>query len=302
MQKRLAILAITAFVAVVPFPAQPNQATEQKQEPTNQSQPAVLSADSQNKQCGGQADQTKANPNPPNWYASFENADGMLVIVGVLTCAVICWQSWETRKAAKGAQRAADASFAQIEMVKSKERARIIVAPVDLKVQTGTETEPGWYLTAAIKVDNIGISKAYDIKGLASMWVQDTSSPISPPEFLCPWHDEPDFRISAEPGDYVVHVDSKFPVDSQIPELTVGQFVDGLIGSEDGESFTFPKKSIYLQGFVEYETMGARFHREFSWFWHLMDAEYGGTVLDGTSIEGTWTRNDKRENGEHQVN
>jgi len=49
----------------------------------------------------------------------------LLVIAGFLTCGVIAWQSWETRKAAEAARE-------NIEIIKAKERARISISPKDL--------------------------------------------------------------------------------------------------------------------------------------------------------------------------
>jgi hypothetical protein len=102
MLKRLTILGL--LLAVTPFmPGQPNKAADQKQEPAKQGQPAVLHADSPNKQASSQADQPKANPNAPEWYTALERPDWWLVIVATLTAGVICWQSIETRKAAQSA-------------------------------------------------------------------------------------------------------------------------------------------------------------------------------------------------------
>ena len=128
------------------------------------------------------------------------------------------------------------------------------------------------------------------------MWVQDSSSPISPPEFLCPWHDEPAFRVSAEPGGYVVHVDSN------IPPITLNEFLQGIVGSEEGASVVFPEETIYLQGFVRYETLGVKFRREFGWHWLPGGEEYGGTLIGGTSIWGHWWKEKNQKNNEQEAN
>ena len=134
MQIRLAILAIAALVAVVSLAAQPNQATGQEQQTAKQSQPLILTVDSQNKQASSQTDQPKPDPDPPNWYTAFENPDGMLVIVGLITCVIIGLQSFYTREAAQGAKENAIATNAQIEFMKSKERAqlRLEIDPLNL--------------------------------------------------------------------------------------------------------------------------------------------------------------------------
>jgi hypothetical protein len=299
MLKRLAILAITALATIVPLAAQPNQTADQKQQPAKQGQPSPVTS-APEKHDSGDQQKGETSADAPNWYAAFENPDGMLVIVGLITCVVIGWQSWETRDAAKGAHRAADASFAQIELMREKERARVIVEPIDLKVQIDSESEPpDWYLTATVKVDNIGASRAFDIDGRASLWVQDSSSPITPPEFRFPWSSTRAFQISVEPGSYVVSVDSQLPVDSQDRELTVDQLLKGLYGSVEGESTVPPKKAIFLQGSVKYESMGVRFCRRFGWCWILMGEDMGGIVLGGTSEEGSWCEDRNQKNDEH---
>jgi|ERR1700723_78147 hypothetical protein len=40
-----------------------------------------------------------------SFYTSFKTPEGFLVILGVITCIVIMWQAWETRKAAESAKR-----------------------------------------------------------------------------------------------------------------------------------------------------------------------------------------------------
>lgn len=126
MLKRLVILAIAAIVAVS-LSGQPNQTANQKQKPAKQSQPTVLPEDSQNKQTSGQADQPKPDTNPPKWYAALERPDWWVVGLALITACVICWQSWEMRKSAKGAQKAAEATLLNTQVVINAERAWIVV-------------------------------------------------------------------------------------------------------------------------------------------------------------------------------
>src|SRR5208283_2073837 len=97
MLKRLVILTISAFVAIVPLAGQPNKTSGHEQQSTKQGQPSVITP-SPEKHDSGDQDKGKAGPDAPNWYTSFENPDGALVIVGLITCLVISWQSMETRK------------------------------------------------------------------------------------------------------------------------------------------------------------------------------------------------------------
>jgi hypothetical protein len=58
----------------------------------------------------------------PKWYTPFEQPDGMLVIVGIITCFVIGWQSWATRKAAKAAEDSADAALKSVRLQEAQMR------------------------------------------------------------------------------------------------------------------------------------------------------------------------------------
>ncbi len=108
--------------------AQPNKTTNDKQTSANPSQaPVVLAPPEKQDQTAN--NKTKADPDPPKWYAAFEQPDGMLVIVGIATCLIIGWQSCETRKAAKGTQKAANAALLNAQAVINAERAWITVTP-----------------------------------------------------------------------------------------------------------------------------------------------------------------------------
>jgi hypothetical protein len=179
-------------------------------------------------------------------------------------------------------------------MMREKERARLRVEPFHLKAETTPETKGEWFLSATIKVQNIGGAKAFDIKGRASLWVQDSSAPISPPKFLLPWHDDPSFRISAEPGSYTVQADS------QIMPLTLNQFVNGMTHCEKGKFL--PKKVMYLQGFIEYETLGIKFRRNFGWRWLPggWEDQEGRVHVGDRFIAGQWYEDDNQKNSETQ--
>lgn len=290
MLRRMAILAIATSMAVS-VSGQPDKTSDQNQQPAKQGQPAVVTANSPNERSNGQTHQPQGSPDSPKWYAALERPDWWVVGFAFLTACVICWQSWETRKAARGAERAADATLAQTQLIRDKERARLTIEPARLEVVTDPESKREWNLRATIKVQNIGATKAFDINGCASLWVQDSSSPITP-GLLLPWFDPPGFRISADPGGYVVQIDS------QIPALTLNQFVDGMTHSEKGK---FPsKKAVYLQGFVEYETLGVRFCRDYGWHWLTghWEEEDCRVYIGDRLIAGKWYEDDKQKNSE----
>lgn len=102
MLKWLATAAVAAVLTTGVLAAQPSQAAESKLQSTLQGHPAVVLA-LPDQQISGQAHQSKPSADPPPWYATFKQPEGMLVIVGVFTFFVIGYQSWETRKSAKAA-------------------------------------------------------------------------------------------------------------------------------------------------------------------------------------------------------
>src|ERR1035441_28065 len=123
MLKRLTILAVLAICAGI-VSGQTNRNTSPNQQPTKQEQPALHSAN-------GEQGQGKATGVSQGWYASLKwpewlhDSNWWLVTIAGCTGLVIGWQSFETRKAAQGAKENAESTAAQIEIMKSKERARV---------------------------------------------------------------------------------------------------------------------------------------------------------------------------------
>jgi hypothetical protein len=101
MLKSLAILGLLLAVAPM-MPGQPNKAADQKQESAKHGQPSPV-ASAPEKHDSGQTDQTKASPNPPEWYAAIERPDWWLVVLGFATLGIVAWQTYQTKKAAEAA-------------------------------------------------------------------------------------------------------------------------------------------------------------------------------------------------------
>jgi hypothetical protein len=118
MLKRLAILAIAVFVAVG-VPGQSNKATDHKEQPAAESQPAVLPANSPNEPNGRQTDQTKPDAGPPKWYAALERPDWWIVGAAFATLGLIGWQSYETRRSVDVGTRTLVSTFRPKVIVRS---------------------------------------------------------------------------------------------------------------------------------------------------------------------------------------
>jgi hypothetical protein len=126
MLKRLTLAAVSAIFAICVLSAQPNKAANGKQSTADQSQASIVLAQPQ-KQDQTTSNKAESTPDSPQWYTPLKQPDGMLVIVGIITCLVIGWQSWETRKSARGAQKAAEAALLNTQVVINAERAWIVV-------------------------------------------------------------------------------------------------------------------------------------------------------------------------------
>jgi len=83
----------------------------------NQTPPALTPS---NKTEKPKNDNQSSQNNAPHWY---ESPEWILVIVGVITAGVICWQSWETRRAAKAAAASVEAINEQAGMMKRQTEA-----------------------------------------------------------------------------------------------------------------------------------------------------------------------------------
>ncbi len=123
--KKTVTVAVAALLAAVALSAQPNKNATEKQGAATQKNPPVVLA-TPNRQNEGETNTAKPSTDPPA-HTPLKDPNWVLVIVGSITCGVIGWQSWETRKAA-------EAAFLQIQMMKDKERARIEVKALGLEL------------------------------------------------------------------------------------------------------------------------------------------------------------------------
>jgi hypothetical protein len=124
MQKWKVLLAVSAFLADS-MSGQPNKTARNGEAVAAQSQPAVVLAtpDHQN---SSQTYQSKPEADPPKWYAPFERPDWWLVLAAFMTCGVVGWQSYETRKSA-------EATRDSVQLMMDKERARLRIEIEDLE-------------------------------------------------------------------------------------------------------------------------------------------------------------------------
>jgi hypothetical protein len=91
----------------------------------------------------------ESDSDTPEWYATFKRPELPLVMLGVFTLLIIGWQSYETRRSAKAAQDG-------IELMISKERARLTVDLEDFKLTT----QDGIY-QIKFKINILGTTPAF---------------------------------------------------------------------------------------------------------------------------------------------
>jgi hypothetical protein len=99
---------------------------------------------------------------PSRWYASPE---WILVIVGIVTCVVVAWQSWATAQAAKATQMAAEVQWAS-------QRAQIIVKPHGNPASDLLSDTPRIQLSLI----NNGVTPAYDVA--YETWLEIVPNPF----------------------------------------------------------------------------------------------------------------------------
>jgi hypothetical protein len=140
--------------------AQPNKAATDTRPPAHQSQPPIVppKPDQQNQAADHEA---KTSAGPPQWYAPFEQPDGMLVIIGIVTCFVIGWQSWETRKAAENAGK-------QLSFQKEVLRPRLKITKFTRN--TFNEAMAGEWVFVNMEISNSGGLPAYGV--IADTWIE----------------------------------------------------------------------------------------------------------------------------------
>jgi len=205
MLKTLAIFASLTLLTVC-VSGQPSKAAERKQENAKQSQPAVLPMDSPNKLASDQTNQAESGSNPPAGNTTLErpqvwwrDSNWYLVLVAIATAIVIGWQSWETRKAAKGAGEAADAAITQIKTMKDRERARLSVCEV-FKPLLAFNSRPNEFFPIPMKVTlyliNDGNSPAFNVRAEGHVFAEKL---IDEPT-LCVSDDREDWYRLAVPG------------------------------------------------------------------------------------------------------
>lgn len=172
MLKYLAVFSAGALLWAGIMSGQPNQSSSSERDTAGQRQAGVVSANSQDKQADCNTDQAGSERNSPSRNAAFQRPAWMgdsnwwLVGIAVITAGVICWQSWETRKAG-------GAALDQIDLILRKERARLSVRPMEVdKVRCYTTP----FDIFNVEIENYGPTHALEVTVVGGGIVTDSKN------------------------------------------------------------------------------------------------------------------------------
>jgi len=122
---------------------------------------------------GAKDNQTSNNQSPEGDTA----AQWILVVATVITAAFICWQAWETRKAA-------EATKESVGLIKQKERARVRVDAVELRFVGGDVRRKGPPRPSdgiEFKVFCYGATDAFILETCYQLWIGPEMASEPPP-------------------------------------------------------------------------------------------------------------------------
>ena len=242
----------------------------------------------------------------PWWYVLVAWPEGITTWAVIATGGFIAWQGYETRKAANASADAANAAYgsvtyaeAQWELMKEKERAR-------LDVKSGGSLEVDrlldlWGVNATIRLRNIGSSRAFIVRSAGAMIIKDEGG--------TPVRELNDFETLTFPDQFLdpnnapIEIPlSVFPNGSTSQKNTISEIADELHAG---------RKTIHLYGFVEYDTLGMRFRKDFGYIWKSfgnlsglvgMLGDTGGIrTAEQRIADGYWTTDPERDRPEYAI-
>jgi hypothetical protein len=232
-----------------------------------------------------QADIENAERNSPSWYKFVRWPNGIGALAVILTLLAIAEQTRETGKAA-------NAALAQIKMVKAKERARLDIEGSVLSGLIVRRDDTGWF-KANLSYKNIGPSAAYITNHSGGVAIASSMN----------WPDAASSKMVDFDWPQSVIEPSKSGLVSSIVDF------DGTI-EELGKAIQSKMIVIYVQAFIEYESMGAVWHRDIGYIWTPFDPQmsaskvFTGYATPQTVVEkatqGSWVTSPRLKNGEYE--
>lgn len=235
----------------------------------------------------------------PWWYALIAWPDGITTWALLATLAAIIWQAVETRRAANATAEAANAAYgsvtyAQIQWkaMKEKERARLEVRAGSFKIN---QLAQYWHVKATIEIRNIGSGRAFIARNAGKLVASPIGSTV--PDIDDFWSlslPEPFIDPSSDPIEIPLHAS---PSEEHMP-ADLNDFTRDVLAS---------RLTLRLIGFVEYDSVGARWRREFRYSRDLVDVTGAlmGTpepLTDKERVLRGWWMKEKDEEYEIEAN
>ncbi len=153
-------------------------------------------------------------------------------------------------KSVAAAETSAEAASLQIQMMKDKERARVEIDRRGLELQQ--ESEEFWNLKATIELRNVGTGRAYVRQGTVNLLMAKRGKERPDPDYWSPL---------GLVGGFVDPNGEPLTESSYI--FREQEFDLGALAQQIYEGTI----RLYLTGFIEYDTIGTRFRRDFSYVW-----------------------------------
>jgi hypothetical protein len=289
----VAVIAIIGFSVYVSHEDQKTRDQYEKRCTQLSARPITPAAHSED--CDKGAD--NAARHLPRWYRMFGWPEGITAWAILLTLFAIVEQTSATKDATNAAYGSLTFAEAQFELMKAKERARLDlnVERNDLEVEVAGEHI--LHLTSTLSIRNVGESKAFVgvLRGILATNL--SNQPLE--DVGVAMLDLPDRVL--EPN--------KPPIAGKaycFPEPTALTFAECL------ENGTY---SLHFVGFIEYETMGLWWRKEFGYDWKILNRDSGLGGLYGLSdpypnsprpardriAYGYWSPNEEKEKPEYPI-
>ncbi|HEY5330804.1 MAG TPA: hypothetical protein VIJ79_13025 [Acidobacteriaceae bacterium] len=201
-------------------------------------------------------------------------------------------QTKATEDAANAAYGSVAFAEAQFELMKEKERARLEVTPGTITVtDMTTEMFEFFHLNATLRIRNIGATRAYITRGEMRFILVDRASEL-PDDLYSMTLPDQFFDPSIDRTDITAHF---FPDD----KVTMKMVADAIQGIQ----------TAHLYGVIEYETLGGKWRREFSYRWDIFMSGLGLGYLgissmpqtDADRIEGGYWTPTERDKSEYPI-
>ena len=263
MLKCLMILAIAAVAAVAVSAQSDKTASHDKQDPKKKSPSTVVF---QNNYYEPPTQAQKANPSPPNWYEPLEKPEWWLVAIAALTGGAICWQSIETKRAARAAEKAARASLLQADHMTASERAWMIA-----KIDKPVIPSGGPYLPACTpELANKGKTPAFVFEIGNAVAVLDSGESL------------PEQHGGYEEGNIFRRSDDGIPV---APEGVAGRPIIADV-AENSVDILAGKRVIWVHGYVKYLDISRSEERETRYCFRFVPCTVSGSSDHNFVVDG----------------